>query len=497
MKTPDLYIIHGWTYTTKPWDQTLAALKKSGLQVEMLNVPGLTTNSKKVWTIEDYVNWANRHIPDGAVALGHSNGGRILLNLCAKQPEKLGHLILLDSAGVYEPSKKRDASRRLSKAFGFLKKIPLLAKIWHKLTGASDYARAPENMKKTLTNMLDSDKNLDLSRVTTSTSIIWGADDTITPPRQAEILHEKLPNSTLKIYPHWTHAPYISHPDALAEAILRAFRKPPKVKPAPKVTDAASASAALVIKKAPEPILKNPTTNPVAPDVATKLVLHRGDSKLTDGLVISDAEGAAVKYEPRRSEIATKTTDASVVSATLAIKENRRIQKLRKKLAHSAQTGDSASRLGGLRAKKTPQPPTSPAQVKQLSSQPASAAFRSSAKSVSAVSRSAVKSTPESKSKPAEPTSELSDLSRATSGAVDFVPLDADQIPELSARPGLITSASVPKTSKFRRKGTKKSKAAPHRQLSATTSDQQPSAPKPSATQSSVSSRSERRSSRP
>ena len=84
MKKTTLYIIHGWTYTVSPWEKTIADLEKKGLKIEMLHVPGLTSPSKKVWTIEEYVKWADRHIPDGSVALGHSNGGRILLNLCSK-----------------------------------------------------------------------------------------------------------------------------------------------------------------------------------------------------------------------------------------------------------------------------------------------------------------------------------------------------------------------------------------------------------------------------
>lgn len=133
MKKPKLYIIHGWTYTTAPWTRTIAQLEKKGMKIEMLNVPGLTTASKKVWTIEDYVRWADRNIPTGSVALGHSNGGRILLNLCSEKPDKLKHLILLDAAGVYETSNKRDVARTLSKKFSFLKRIPGAAKIWHKI----------------------------------------------------------------------------------------------------------------------------------------------------------------------------------------------------------------------------------------------------------------------------------------------------------------------------------------------------------------------------
>lgn len=215
----DLYIIHGWTYTVKPWDKTLALLREKGISVKMLHVPGLTEESKKEFTIEDYVKWADNEIPDGAIALGHSNGGRILLNLCATKPEKLKYLILLDSAGVYEPTVKKKIVSTVAKIGKPFKKIPLIDKVFHKITGSTDYSKAPDNMKKTLTNMLASDQNLDFSKVQTRTFILWGKKDTTTPPRQATIMYEKLPNAELKFYANWTHAPYISNPEELARVL--------------------------------------------------------------------------------------------------------------------------------------------------------------------------------------------------------------------------------------------------------------------------------------
>ena len=191
----------------------------------MLNVPGLTKESKKEFTIYDYMKWADQEIPDGAIALGHSNGGRILLNLCAAKPEKLKYLILLDSAGIYEPSIKKKIVSGLAKIGKPLKKIPLVDKAFHKITGSTDYSKAPANMKVTLANMLESDKTLDLTKVKTKTFILWGKKDTTTPPRQATAMYEKLPNAELKFYANWTHAPYISNPEELARALTTLIRK--------------------------------------------------------------------------------------------------------------------------------------------------------------------------------------------------------------------------------------------------------------------------------
>lgn len=251
-RMPDLYIIHGWTYTVEPWKNTLVMLMKAGFNIKMLHVPGLTEPSKKEYTIEDYVKWADHEIPKGAIALGHSNGGRILLNLCSQKPEKLKYLILLDAAGVYEPSARKRFVQRMAKIGKPLKKLPLIDKAFHKITGSTDYSRAPENMKTTLANMLESDKNLDFSKVTTKTFILWGKKDTTTPPRQATAMYEKLPNAELKFYAKWTHAPYISNPDELARAIATLLTR---IKNAEKKGTELSMKASAE-KKGAEPVTK-------------------------------------------------------------------------------------------------------------------------------------------------------------------------------------------------------------------------------------------------
>ena len=221
----DLYIIHGWTYTVEPWAKTLELLEKAGLNVKMLHVPGLTKESEAEYTIDDYAEWADSEIPDGAIALGHSNGGRILLNLCADEPEKLKYLILLDSAGIYEDSLKKKTVEKLAKIGKPFKKIPIVDKVFHKVTGSTDYSNAPKNMKITLANMLNSDKRLDISRIETPTLILWGKKDTVTPPRQAIMMYERLPHAELKFYPDWTHAPYIADPEGLAKAIVSFIKR--------------------------------------------------------------------------------------------------------------------------------------------------------------------------------------------------------------------------------------------------------------------------------
>ena len=222
-----LYIIHGWTYKPEPWEEVIAELKKEyKIDAELLRVPGLGTKSAEVYTIDDYVNWAAKHIPKGSIALGHSNGGRILLNLLVqKGSDYLKGLILLDSAGIYEASRKNELMRKMSKAFAPLKKSKLARKVVHKVLVVHDYNDAPENMKKTMTNMLDSDKVLDISQITTKTQMIWGTDDQMTPLRQGEKMHKLLKNSKLTIKEGWRHSHYLRDIKATAAEIAKQYKE--------------------------------------------------------------------------------------------------------------------------------------------------------------------------------------------------------------------------------------------------------------------------------
>ena len=222
-----LYIIHGWTYKPEPWEEVIKELKnKYQIEAELLRVPGLGTKSDKVFTIDDYVAWATKHIPKGSIALGHSNGGRILLNLLEKNgSDYLKGLILFDSAGIYEPSRKNDLMRKMSKAFAPLKKSKLMRRVVHKALGVHDYNDAPENMKKTMTNMLDSDKVLDISKISTKTMLVWGTDDQMTPLRQGNKMHELLKNSKLTVKEGWRHSHYLKSIEETASEIATQYKE--------------------------------------------------------------------------------------------------------------------------------------------------------------------------------------------------------------------------------------------------------------------------------
>lgn len=225
-----LFIIHGWTYTITPWAKTVEQLRASGIEIVQLKVPGLTSQSDKVWTIDDYVTWLEGELKDekNPVVLGHSNGGRIAMHYLEKHPGSFMQLILLASAGVEVDSEKLSTKRKIlrlaSKGLAPLKHVPGAKKIVYRLLG-SDYNAAPPNMKKTLANMLASDRTFDPSFITTPTAILWGRIDRITPLNMGKKLHKLIKQSTFEVHDAWAHAPYITHPSELADSIQQIIRR--------------------------------------------------------------------------------------------------------------------------------------------------------------------------------------------------------------------------------------------------------------------------------
>ncbi len=226
-----LYIIHGWTYTIEPWTSVVSILRSKGVEVRQLRVPGLTAESEAVWDIDGYVEWLHEALEGirEPIVLGHSNGGRISLNYLKKYPGSFEKLLLLNAAGINVSNEKISLKRRVFRIAATvlkpLKYIPLVRKVVYRVIGGSDYDRAPANMKKTLHNMLESDKNLDLTDIQTPATVLWGREDPITPLAQGRKMAHELPHATIREFDGWAHAPYITHPVELARVILEELER--------------------------------------------------------------------------------------------------------------------------------------------------------------------------------------------------------------------------------------------------------------------------------
>lgn len=226
-----VFIIHGWTYNLDKWTALVELLEKSGIKTKLLKVPGLTSPSNKIWSIDDYIDWLNDELKNtkDPIVIGHSNGGRIALSYIQQHPQVIKQLILIDSAGIPHNERrslmKLKILRIMSKVGKLFSYIPPLKKMFYKAIGAQDYFNASPNMKVTMQNMLQADSHIILSKIKLPTTIIWGRNDAITPLEDGQKMHSGITGSKLHIVDDARHTPFFNHPAVVAGLIIQAIQE--------------------------------------------------------------------------------------------------------------------------------------------------------------------------------------------------------------------------------------------------------------------------------
>jgi len=227
MANGKIYILHGWAYSKSKWSPFVSLLKKRGLTPILVNIPGLTEKINKPWGIENYKNWLYKKLEKekDVVLIGHSNGGRIAMAFTIAHPKKVRKLVLIDSAGIYHNELSLKIKRSLFKKAAKIGKILLPSEkakdLLYFLTGEKDYKNASPNMKKTMVNLIESDKGLGIDQISVPTIIIWGRDDKTTPTSDGKILNAKIKDSKLFLIDGAKHSPQFTHPQQVTDIILK------------------------------------------------------------------------------------------------------------------------------------------------------------------------------------------------------------------------------------------------------------------------------------
>jgi pimeloyl-ACP methyl ester carboxylesterase len=158
--------------------------------------------------------------------LGNSLGGHVALVTAKQRPELVKSLILTGSSGLYENAFGGSFPRREDKDY-IRKKIAVtfydpemvtdeLVDVTFKLVqDRSKLVKVLALAKSAIRhNMRD-----DLPNYKMPVCLIWGKNDTITPPEVAEEFHETLPDSDLFWIDKCGHAPMMEHPETFNQIL--------------------------------------------------------------------------------------------------------------------------------------------------------------------------------------------------------------------------------------------------------------------------------------
>jgi len=160
--------------------------------------------------------------------MGNSLGGHIALIYCLAHPEKVKRLVLTGSSGLFENSMggsfpKRGSYDYIKERVEYTFYDPKIAtkayvdEVFETTTNIPKALRIVAIAKSAQRhNMAE-----ELPQIKTPTVLIWGLNDTITPPMVAHEFNRLIPDSTLRFVDHCCHAPMMERPDIFNEILAK------------------------------------------------------------------------------------------------------------------------------------------------------------------------------------------------------------------------------------------------------------------------------------
>lgn len=198
--------------------------------VPLLPIFELPTDELSVWSLMEHVRdfVVFKDLKDIDV-LGNSLGGHIALLYVLHNPERVRSLTLTGSSGLFENAMGTSFPKRGD--YDFMKQRAemtffdpkfatkeLVDEVFGIVNDREKAFRIILTAKSAIRHNLESD----LKHILTRTLLIWGKQDSITPPFVGEEFQKNLPNSELHLIDRCGHAPMMEQPEAFNQ-ILREF----------------------------------------------------------------------------------------------------------------------------------------------------------------------------------------------------------------------------------------------------------------------------------
>ncbi len=167
--------------------------------------------------VEDFVDFKKL---DKMIIMGNSLGGHVAILYTLSNASKVDKLILTGSSGLFENTMGGSYPRRgsydyIQERVGYTFYDPKVASKELVDKSIPKCMRIVAIAKSAQRNNLA----LDLPKILVPTLLVWGLNDTITPPMVAYEFNRLIPKSKLKFIDQCCHAPMMEHPDKFNEIV--------------------------------------------------------------------------------------------------------------------------------------------------------------------------------------------------------------------------------------------------------------------------------------
>lgn len=215
-----LILLHGWlasSETMKPLQQHLSR----NFKVYNVDIVGFGKSElpDKPMNTNDFGDFLAKFIKqlniENPILIGHSHGGRTVINYAGRKLGKINKIVLIDSTGI-KPKRSINYYIKIY-TYKIVKKILKLfpknlerirEKVLNKF-GSADYKASPEILRKTMNIIINEDQKEIMKNINVPTLMIWGNKDTATPLNDAKQMEKLIPNSGIAVLEGTGHFSYL------------------------------------------------------------------------------------------------------------------------------------------------------------------------------------------------------------------------------------------------------------------------------------------------
>ena len=215
-------VLHGWGGRIESMAPVLSCLKHR-YRVIAMDLPGFGESPvpTETWGTPEYSYFVTSILSSMEVErahfVGHSYGAKTSLYLAATEPELVDKLVLQGSSGLRTPpSAKARFKRAVSKGAKAAGRLgppgEALRKAVYDRIASTDYRDAGP-MRPILVRVVNEDMTPFLSRIKSSTLLVWGTEDDAAPLIHGRTMAKLIPDAGLVEFEGAGHFAYLDEPE--------------------------------------------------------------------------------------------------------------------------------------------------------------------------------------------------------------------------------------------------------------------------------------------
>ena len=217
-------LLHGWLCTLETMMPIANSLSQN-FKVYLVDIVGFGKSDlpEHPLNTDDFGDFLKEFVEklniQNPILIGHSNGGRMIINAVGRGIVDAKKIVLMDSAGIIPKRKPKYYIKvgifKAGKTI--LNKIPNVAgmkELKEKLlnnVGSSDYRASAPVLKETMKIILNEDVTPLLPNIKVPTLLIWGTNDTDTPIADAKKMQSLIPDCGIVEYKNSGHFAYLEN----------------------------------------------------------------------------------------------------------------------------------------------------------------------------------------------------------------------------------------------------------------------------------------------